>query len=442
MESGSTTYADGLTGLYSTAKSRAASTAFFWLTAFYFVYCARPEDWIPGLFYIPLAKITAICALWGLYNIGGLKSRVLRNLPIESTYLLSLIGILYVSAVFSPIWRGGAVFHTIDFSKCYVVWLLTFLLVTDFVKFRRVVFIQAASVAVICLVSVIKGHNQPRLEGVLGGIYGNPNDLAFSIVLSLPFCLSFLLTAKGLLRKMLWLSGMLIMGVALLLTASRAGFIDLVVSGSVCLWHFGVRGKRVALLVVTAFLSILLALVAGRQLKDRLLATTGDSKDTVEEEQAYGSFEARKYLMERALQGIEQYPILGLGINNFLTYSGAWHEVHMSYLQIAVEGGIPALVLYLLFFSRGFANLRKLRRNFDLDVQATLFVGALHSSLVGFVVGALFAPEAYQFFPYFTVGYTSALLAIMRRQKAPAPERGSPRLSSMARLHAEIYASS
>jgi len=23
--------------------------AFFWLCAFYVVYCARPEDWIPGL---------------------------------------------------------------------------------------------------------------------------------------------------------------------------------------------------------------------------------------------------------------------------------------------------------------------------------------------------------------------------------------------------------
>lgn len=438
MDLETTSYADSPTDMRPRAEDRFARSAFFWLTAFYFVYCARPEDWVPGLFYVPLAKITAVCALWGLYKIGGLKSRVLRNLPIESTLLLSLIMLLYVSAFCSPVWKGGAVFHTIDFSKCYVVWLLTFLLVTDFVKFRRVVFIQAASVAVICLVSVIKGHDQPRLEGVLGGIYGNPNDLAFAIVLSLPFCLSFLLTAKGLLRKVAWLSGMLIMGVALLLTASRAGFIDLLVSGSVCLWHFGVRGKRVFLLVATAFLSILLLLVAGKQLKDRLLATTGDAQDTVEEEQAYGSFEARKFLMERALQGIEQYPVLGVGINNFLTYSGVWHEVHMSYLQIGVEGGIPALVLYLLFFSRGFVNLRKLRRAGGLDVQTTLFVGALHSSLIGFVVGALFAPEAYQFFPYFTVGYTSALLAIV--QKAPLPEHQPARLSSMARLHQEVYA--
>jgi hypothetical protein len=41
-----------------------------------------------------------------------------------------------------------------------------------------------------------------------------------------------------------------------------------------------------------------------------------------------------------------------------------------------------------------------------------LFAGALHSSLVGFLVGALFAPEAYQYFPYFAVAYTAVLVAI------------------------------
>jgi hypothetical protein len=35
---------------------------------------------------------------------------------------------------------------------------------------------------------------------------------------------------------------------------------------------------------------------------------------------------------------------------------------------------------------------------------------------VGFVVGALFAPEAYQFFPYFAVAFTAVMLQIYRDQ--------------------------
>jgi O-antigen ligase len=420
----------------SLANHPAAPKAFFWLSALKLVYCSRPEDWVPGLSHVPLAKITAICALWWLYRIGGLRARVLKTLPIESKYLILLIAWLFIVGPFSPIWPGGAMVHAIDFAKSYVIWILTFLLATDFAKFRHLIYIQCASVAVIALVSAVKGHGTERLQGVLGGIYSNPNDLAFAIVLSLPFCLAFLLSARDGMRKIVWCLAILMMCITLLLTASRAGFIDLLVAGSVCLWHFGIKGRRLYLIVITVVVGSLLMLVAGRLLMDRLWATTGEGVNTLEERRAYGSMEARKYLMERAIEGIEAYPITGVGMFNFIVYSNLWHEVHMTYLQIAVEGGIPALILYLLFFSRGFANMRKLRR-IEFDEEGTLFVGALHSALVGFVVGALFAPEAYHLFPYFTVGYTSALIVVVQRG-TQVMEPARERLSSLGLLHARL----
>ncbi|MFZ0759494.1 MAG: O-antigen ligase family protein [Candidatus Sulfotelmatobacter sp.] len=394
--------------------------AFFWLSAFYVVYCARPEDWIKVLGYIPLAKITSVLALLGLLASLGRTRRKIRDLPRESNYLLAMIGVLFVSALLSPVWKGGALNRTLDFAKVYIVWVLTFLLVTDYGRLRRIIYIQSASVAVISAVSIIMGHSRPRLEGVLGGIYSNPNDLAFAIVLTLPFCLAFLLTAKGAVTKLCWIAAMLIMALALFMTASRAGFITLVISGTVCLWHFGVKGRRFYLIAVSGLTVVLLLVVAGGPLMSRMTAITGNT-DTQMGAVAYESYEARKYLMNRAVEGIEHYPILGLGVRNFQVYSGVWHDVHMTYLQIAVEGGIPSLILYLLFFASAFRNLRQLRRRQDLDVHTTLFVGGLHSSMIGFVVGALFAPEAYQFFPYFSVAYTSALVAMIA-EREPAPE--------------------
>ena len=138
---------------------------------------------------------------------------------------------------------------------------------------------------------------------------------------------------------------------------------------------------------------------------------------TAEEDSAYESYEERKLLMFRALSAIGHYPILGLGVGDFAVYSGRWKDVHASYLQIAAEGGIPVLILYLMFFSRGFANLKKLRKRKDLDDETKLFAGALTSSLVCFAVGACFAPEAYQYFPYFTVCYTSVFLAMIRERE-------------------------
>jgi len=417
----------------------ATKSAFFWLSGFFIVYCARPEDWVPGLKYFPLAKITAILAMWGLFTSQGRTKRTFKDVPKEGKLLLAMIGIMFVSAALSPIWIGGSISKTIDFSKVFVAWVLTFLLITTFERLRRIIFIQAVSVVVVAAVSMAKGYSTPRLEGVLGGIYSNPNDLAFALVLSLPFALAFMVTSKNIFVKSFWLCGMLVMSTALFMTASRAGFLNLVITGSVTLYHFGIKGKRYYLIAATLVVGLLLMATVGGKLYDRFHAISGDSAG---EESAEASYEARKYLMARAIQGIEHYPLLGVGPRNFNTYSLIWHEVHMTYLQICVEGGIPSLILYLMFFGSGFRNLRILRKTKNLDEHTVLFIGALHSSLVGFAVGALFAPEAYQFFPYFAVAFTATLLQTVRERERELQQGSGPVAPSpkKPRHFLEVYA--
>jgi len=409
--------------------------AFFWLSAFYLVYCARPEDWLAGIGLLPLAKITGIAAFGAFLFGAGKGRRKFSELPLESYLLLAMIVILMVSSMLSPIWKGGAISRTMDFAKVWVVWALTFLLVTDLPKFRRIVFIQAVSVPLICALSIVKGRHSIRLDGVLGGIYSNPNDLAFAVALSFPLCLMFFVTTRTRFRKVLWAGGMLVMGSALFMTASRGGLITMVFTGAVCLWHFGVRGKRLYLIVITGVAAVALLMVEGKTMQQRFVTLwSDDNLQTREQYRALSSFEQRQFLIDRAVEGIKEYPILGIGTRNFETYSTVWLEVHMTYLQIAVEGGIPSLVLFLLFFFCGFTNLRKLMKRKDLSPEIKLFTGALQSVMVGFVVGALFAPEAYQFFPFFAVAYTSVLLAYVRendRAKAAAAGLLTPKLAGL-----------
>lgn len=409
--------------------------AFFWLSMFFVVYCARPEDWVYGLKYVPLAKITAILAIWGLFNSIGRTKRTLKDLPKEARLLFVMILLLFLGGFLSPVWKGGAVSRTMDFSKIYIAWVLVFLLITTFDRLRRIIFIQACSVVVICAVALIKGHSTPRLEGVIGGIYSNPNDLAFAIVLSLPFALAFMVTAKNPFKKAFWLFGMLVMAVAIFETASRAGFINLVISGSVTLYHFAIKGKRMYLLVAAFFIGGLIMVGAGGKLYDRFAALSGDSAT---DQSAYGSYEARKFLMVRALDAIETYPILGIGVRNFATFSGIWHDVHMTYLQICAEGGIPVFIIFMMFFWRAFVNLWALKKAPGLDEDIVLFIGALFSSLVGFVIGALFAPESYQFFPYFAVAFTATLLQTVKEMERE-PGSVSPPPKKL-RHFLEVYA--
>jgi len=432
-DNGNTSPADLLPGRRSYKSADPTKSAFFWLSGFFVVYCARPEDWVPGLQYAPLAKITAVLAMWSLFNSVGHTKRKYKDAPKESRILLVIIFLMYFGSFLSPIWKGGALSHTMDFSKIYIAWILVFLIVTTFERLRHIIFIQAASVAVACTAALIKGHNVPRLDSVLGGIYSNPNDLAFAIVLALPFVLAFMITTKNIGARVMWAMAMLIMAVTLLVTASRAGFIDLVISGSVTLYFFGIKGKRPMLIFNTFMVGSLIMLLAGGRLYDRFAALEGGKTNNA----AYGSYEARKYLMLRALDGIEHYPLFGLGVRQFPVYSLIWHDVHMTYLQICVEAGIPVLILYLWFFAIAFKKLKILRKRKDLDPNIVLFVGALTSSLVGFVVGALFAPEAYQLFPYFSVAFIATLLQTVQENKTPGTVTPPPK---KPRHFLEVYA--
>src|SRR5437762_8161160 len=125
----------------SLPNKEALAGAFFWLSAFYLVYCSRPGDWIPGARFIPLAKITGICAFLGLLMSLGKTKRGFRDLPREASYLIFLIILLFMGALLSPVWKGGAFFRTVDFAKVAVAWVLTFLLVTNFDRLRRIIFI-------------------------------------------------------------------------------------------------------------------------------------------------------------------------------------------------------------------------------------------------------------------------------------------------------------
>src|SRR5262249_18861711 len=122
----------------------------FWaLSGFYLVYCARPQEVIPGLSWIPLAQLTGAISVLGLILSLSRSPRKISNLPREASYLLGLIGVFFLSAIFSPVWKGGAFFATLEFSKVCILWMLAFLLITNLTRLRRIVCVQAASVAVV-----------------------------------------------------------------------------------------------------------------------------------------------------------------------------------------------------------------------------------------------------------------------------------------------------
>ncbi len=401
------------------------------LLLFIFIYSARPQDWIPGLSNVPLAKIAGILALLALlFSLRHIRHR----LPGEVFLLGLLVGQLFLAAMMSPVWRGGAFQTTLDFAKVLIIVIVMAVAVNTMRRLRLLILIQATSVAAVAAFAVLKGHLfVGRLAGALGGNYSNPNDLALAIIISLPLCLALMFLSESRLRKVAWALAILVMTYVVLLTGSRGGFITLIVIAAVLLFEFAIRGHRRYLLVLTALAAVVLWRSSSGMLLARLEGTF-DTKENVAS--AYGSAQQREQLFWRSVEVTKEHPLFGVGPGNFQVISGDWHVTHNSFTQMSSEGGVPALIFYLLILWTGFKNLRKTKQLTRGRRELGMLASALYASLAGFVVGSLFGSVAYQMFPYFLVAYTTALFSIAKKSVPHSNQQAS---GSPARPGKECY---
>jgi len=372
------------------------------------VYFGRPEDWIPGMAGIPLAKLAAIPILLALFvSIGKIRWRF----PLEITFFTLLLLQLWISAVFSPVWRGGAANAMLEFSKALPLVLVMYWTVRSMKRLRWILFVQATAAATTATASVVQSRiSGGRLVGIISGIYGNSNDLALLIDISLPVCLALVLTTGSSWKRLAWIIGMLVMIYAVFLTASRSGFIALLVVTAVCLWELGIRSRHSYLLLLVPVALTVIWIYGGDALRSRF--EESDSR-TETYESAKLSSEQRQELLIKSLEVTSQHPLFGVGPGNFSVVSGSWHVAHNANTEISAEGGIPAFLLYALIFWRAIVNLRDIRKQRNRDKEFHLFSMALEASVVAYLVGSFFASIQYQLFPYCLVAYTTALRLIV-----------------------------
>ncbi len=172
---------------------------------------------------------------------------------------------------------------------------------------------------------------------------------------------------------------------------------------------------------------------SGAIVGERLKGTFDSNEDVAA---SYSSSEQRQQLFWQSIKVTAQHPLFGVGPGNFQVISGIWHETHNSYTQMSSEGGIPALIFYLVILWYGFKNIRRTKQLSTRKKEFKLLAGALNASLAGFVVGSFFASDAYQFFPYFLVAYTTALLRIAKEYASESRMNEPARKTTPADLRA------
>lgn len=401
---------------------KGTTLAYSALVAFSFLYFARPEDFIPGMANVPVGKISGGLALLGLALSWG---RLKGKMPLAIKLVLVLLVHMCITVPLA-FWRGGALDVVENqFSKAAIVALLIAMIVGSMVELRRLLWVQAASVAVLTVASIVV-HPTAAAGGIrlwgLGGVFSNPNDFAINIAINFPLALAFIFASKGILKKLPWAIAMLFLLYGVIATYSRSGLIAMVICFFICIWEFGIKGKRPQIIAAAIFVLIVavgVGITTPRYVaRISTLFTDADIQDSGDR----GSLDARKELLMESIQVTLEHPLFGVGPGNFQAYTQSWHVTHNTYTELSSETGLIGLGLFLAIVVLTFRNLGKVAKSerYKNDPQMQLFTNALRAGLAAYVVGAAFASTAYTLFPYFMVAYASVMYKIA---SAPEPAR-------------------
>jgi O-antigen ligase len=435
--------------------------AYWGLLAFTAFLFFRPQDQITPLQPLHLAEVSAIIAL-----IAMALSRLSRGLPItrltpELVGVVALGGVIILTAPFS-VWPGGAIG---TFTDLYVKVILIFLLMVNTLLWPRrveqvtwLIVLATGYIAFRAVFDYARGINlieNGRVQGAVGGMFQNPNDLALNMVAILPLAASFAFRRVSLVRRGISVACAGLMFMTVVASQSRSGSLGLA-TVLIVMAVLTLRRKP-GLVAAGVIVSILALPMLPDSYWARLASITNPEKDES------GSREARKILLRESYQTFLEHPITGVGAGQFQNYAPEgrdqpWRESHNSILQVAAELGIPGLLVFLgLLFRALYAPMqtRHLLKRFAPNSRRTgrqvtdtlpvaeqeflaAHAAAMSAALMGWFVCALFASVAY----HWTLYYLMALAIAPREYLTDrlAASRSVKRWRAPEAVVAEVHA--
>jgi O-antigen ligase len=441
----------------------------------------RPQDQLPALSSLHLAEASAVVGLSAMA-----AKRLARGLPAtrvtpELVGLVLFGGVLAFSSAFS-FWPGGSVeVLTGMYVKVFLIVVLMANSITTVARLERFGWLVVAASGYLSARAVfdyVRGINlieSGRVVGSVGGIFGNPNDLALNMVVFLPFAIFYAVRPRagadarhpGPSRAWTWFAGgcALLMLLTVTFTKSRSGFLGVVVMLVPVIWTARrIRHGLGAALVVLLVASVPLLPGAFWQRMNSIFDPAEDQT---------GSREARAQVMGEALQVFLDRPVTGIGPGQFKNYNPPgkqqqWREAHNVWLQVASETGVAGLLAFAFLvvaaFEAAASTRRALRRRLGLGAprarspgrraargpatsvaahpeagDATAFTLYLHATalvaaLWGWMACAIFASVAYNWTFYYLLGLCIATRDLTRARLAPQSDdrAAAPRRSVAA----------
>jgi O-antigen ligase len=407
--------------------------AFGLLYLFTLLLYARPNDLIPAMGAFPLAKIVAIIAplayIYAQYRLG--KPVIKWTIEVKMVIVMLLLAVMFTPFAVSP--GESAAMLSEVFIKAVTIFILIIGVVNTRERLRAMIKLTAlcgTAMAVFAIKNYATGNftmKGDRIEGLVGGMFGNPNDLAAALNMLIPLAVTLALMSSRRARPLYAVCALLLFG-GVLVTFSRAGFITLAAASGVMLWKFG-RGSRSSLALATLVAVVLLFSVFSDAYRSRLMTILEPNSD------ASGSAQERVDLLERGLDLSLRHPIIGVGMGNFHIYSIHEKVAHNGYVETAAELGMIGLLAYLIIILAPLRGLAKIERervkpgaSADLDVKY-LSIG-LQTALIAYMTNSFFLSIQYLWYLYYAAGFAVALRLIYADEKAVQAGEGDAAATS------------
>lgn len=336
-----------------------------------------------------------------------------RPSEVSLVLLLTLMALMSIPLAISPAeaWK--------TFNDSFVKVVVMFIVMVNVVRTKwrlNALIYLATAVSVLLSVIAINDYRLGRLElrgvrieGSIGGMFQNPNDLAMYLVIIVPVVFALAVSSRSLLLRILWAVIGLLMVSGIVVTFSRGGFLALVAGLGLLAFKLG-RSRRLMVGVIAAIALIAFLAFAPGDYMGRVATIVNSSRDSS------GSSGAREQLLVRSVLVTLRHPLLGVGMGNFHFHSIREQVTHNSYTQVGAEMGIPAMLLYTMFIIAPYRKLRRIERETLKEKRNTTwhyyFAVGLQCSLVAYLIGSYFSSIAYLWYLYYLVGYSICLRRI------------------------------
>jgi probable O-glycosylation ligase (exosortase A-associated) len=239
--------------------------------------------------------------------------------------------------------------------------------------------------------------NQKNLLEAGFGTLDN-NGVAALMVMALPFCLFLFTQEERWYLKWPPLGAMVLMGHVIIFSMSRAAMLASLLVVPIMLLRQRSRALGAAMTVVMLGIGLSLA---GPRVRDRFLS--------IREYETDESAMTRLAAWDASFQMMHDHPLLGVGPNCYRRVAGTYNSLltdrtaHNSFLQAAVDMGVPAGIINLSIPLVALYKLQKLRRRRAGDRFVFNLAGCLQASLLGYLLVGSFASIGTIELPYISL---------------------------------------